>query len=242
MAHTPIAAQCRNLSDYVRDKKASSVFCRCRGRALPGHSHLDAVAFFFRSLTGSAKDCDINGMSDTEALRTGGSCGCDNGGNCSCWCCCLFGLSSFCDREIVLAAVAQDGMALGYAAAELKDDREIVIAAVGNNGRSLWHTSFSLRQHPALLWISTTNLALHCAKLRLTLATCASSRASLSHSRCTVTALPDVLVELIGTYISIDMAISVAARRYGYWHDSGSSTRGREGPKRKKHKRLEEDD
>eukprot|EP01043_Picozoa_sp_COSAG02_P109315 COSAG02_NODE_45388_length_357_cov_1.337209_2_plen_54_part_01 len=34
------------------------------------------------------------------------------------------------DREIVLAAVAQDGDALGCAAAELMGDREIVLAAV----------------------------------------------------------------------------------------------------------------
>jgi hypothetical protein len=133
----------------------------------------------------------------------------------------------------VLAAVGQSGMALRYASAELKDDREIVLAAVANDGRSLRFTSSALQPHRALRWISTTNLALHCAKLRLTLATCASPPAPLSQTGFTVTALADVLVELIGTYISIDVAISVVARRYGYWY---------EGPERKKRKRLEEDD
>ena len=37
------------------------------------------------------------------------------------------------DREIVLAAVAQNGFALYFAAAELKGDREFVLAAVANH-------------------------------------------------------------------------------------------------------------
>eukprot|EP01044_Picomonas_judraskeda_P036358 COSAG03_NODE_16004_length_414_cov_1.063492_1_plen_74_part_01 len=37
------------------------------------------------------------------------------------------------DREIVLAAVAQNGGALQHAAADLKGDREIVLAAVAQN-------------------------------------------------------------------------------------------------------------
>ena len=34
------------------------------------------------------------------------------------------------DREVVLAAVQQNGFALGYASAELRADREVVLAAV----------------------------------------------------------------------------------------------------------------
>ena len=41
------------------------------------------------------------------------------------------------DREIVLAAMAQDGWALEFAAAELKGDREFVLAAVAQSGEAL---------------------------------------------------------------------------------------------------------
>ena len=94
---------CRQSIAYDRDKKASSVFCRCRGRALAGHSHLDGVVLFFHSLTGSAAtECDV-GVSDTTAARTCWPCGCDERGNCcrcSCCCsCCVLALSSFCDSS-----------------------------------------------------------------------------------------------------------------------------------------------
>ena len=41
------------------------------------------------------------------------------------------------DREIVLAAVQQCGIALKYATAELKLDREIVLAAMAQSGVAL---------------------------------------------------------------------------------------------------------
>jgi hypothetical protein len=41
------------------------------------------------------------------------------------------------DYDIVLAAVKQDGMALAFAGAELKNDPKIVLAAVKSNGRAL---------------------------------------------------------------------------------------------------------
>eukprot|EP00971_Amphidinium_carterae_P064306 1273511-Amphidinium_carterae.1 len=41
------------------------------------------------------------------------------------------------DREIVLAAVQQNGSALEYAAEECKTDRKIVLAAVTQNGYAL---------------------------------------------------------------------------------------------------------
>ena len=49
-------------------------------------------------------------------------------------------------REIVLAAVQQDGLALGYADESLKKDREIVVAAVQQNGRALEYADESLKK------------------------------------------------------------------------------------------------
>ena len=49
------------------------------------------------------------------------------------------------DREIVLAAVAQDGCALHHAAAELRGDREVVLAAVAQNGNALRSAAAELK-------------------------------------------------------------------------------------------------
>ena len=49
------------------------------------------------------------------------------------------------DREIVLAAVRQDGMALCFASEELQADREIVLAAVQQDGRALCFASEELQ-------------------------------------------------------------------------------------------------
>ena len=116
----------------------------------------------------------------------------------------------------MLAAVAQDGHALRYAAAELSC-------------------------HRALQWISTTNVALHCAKLRLALATCALPM-PLSRSGGALSALPRDLIELIGACILPNVAICVVARKYRYWSDGGSPARGGEDLGRKKRKRSHEDD
>ena len=48
------------------------------------------------------------------------------------------------DREIVLAAVAQNSTALGYAAAELRGDREIMLAAVAQHGYNLQYAAAEL--------------------------------------------------------------------------------------------------
>ena len=136
----------------------------------------------------------------------------------------------------MLAAVAQDGRALPYAAAELKGDREIVLAAVAQNGRALGCAAAELRLSSALQWISTTNLALHCAKLRLAMATC-TLPTSLCRGGGTLSALPRDLTELIGTCITVDLLICVVARKYGYWFDGGSPVHAREDSRRKKHKR-----
>ena len=49
------------------------------------------------------------------------------------------------DREIVLETVKQNGRALGYASAALKDDREIVLEAVKQDGYALRFASAALQ-------------------------------------------------------------------------------------------------
>ena len=49
------------------------------------------------------------------------------------------------DREVVLAAVAQNGYALRYASVELRADREVVLAAVAQDGDALQFASVELR-------------------------------------------------------------------------------------------------
>ena len=49
------------------------------------------------------------------------------------------------DREIVLAAVNNDGFSLISASEQLKNDREIVLAAVKRNGYALCHASEELK-------------------------------------------------------------------------------------------------
>jgi hypothetical protein len=138
----------------------------------------------------------------------------------------------------VLAAVAQNRFALQYATAELKGDREIVLAAVAQDGGALRYAAAPLIRHPALQWMCSTNIALHCAKLRLALATC-ELPTPLSRSRNALPALPRDLIELIGTGILPDVAIHVVARKYRYWCDGGSPARGGEDPRHKKRKRLD---
>ena len=140
------------------------------------------------------------------------------------------------DREIVLAAVAQIYTALAYAAAELKGDREIVLAAVAQKGTALYYAAAELQLSRALQWISTTNLALHCAKSRLAMATC-TLPTSLCRGASTLSALPRDLTELIGTCITVDLLICVVARKYGYWFDGASLAHAREDSRRKKRKR-----
>jgi hypothetical protein len=49
------------------------------------------------------------------------------------------------DKEIVLAAMQQNGDALQYASKELKADTEFMLAAVKQNGPSLWYASEELK-------------------------------------------------------------------------------------------------
>ena len=145
------------------------------------------------------------------------------------------------EKQLTMERVAQDGKALQYAAAELKGDREIVLAAVARTGSALKYAAAELRSHRALGWIRTTNVALHCAKLRLALATCAIST-PLICAGVSLSALPRDLMELIGKCILPDATMCVVARKYGYWCDGDTPTRGKEDPGRKKRKRFHGDD
>jgi len=49
------------------------------------------------------------------------------------------------DRELCMAAVAQDWRALQYASEELKGDRELCMAAVAQNGRALEFASQEMK-------------------------------------------------------------------------------------------------
>ena len=57
----------------------------------------------------------------------------------------FFGITSRSSRSEVLEAVKQNGYALQYASAALKDDREIVLEAVKHNWRNVEYASAGLR-------------------------------------------------------------------------------------------------
>jgi hypothetical protein len=54
------------------------------------------------------------------------------------------------DKQAVLAAVTQDGRALYYAAEALRADKEVVLAAVAQHGEALQYAMPALAQHAAL--------------------------------------------------------------------------------------------
>ncbi len=49
------------------------------------------------------------------------------------------------DKEFVLAAVQNNGLALEYASEDLKSDKEVVLEAIENNGRAFEYASKDLR-------------------------------------------------------------------------------------------------
>jgi hypothetical protein len=53
---------------------------------------------------------------------------------------------NMCDKEVVLAAVANNAWALGYASDSLRDDEEVVLAAVAKSGWALGCASDSLNR------------------------------------------------------------------------------------------------
>jgi len=60
------------------------------------------------------------------------------------------------DREVVLAAVAQNGYALEFASGNLKKDREVVLAAVAQNGHALHYTSEDLKNDREVVMAAAT--------------------------------------------------------------------------------------
>ena len=55
------------------------------------------------------------------------------------------------DKEVVIAAVSNDGNALEYASNTLKADKEVVLAAVSNNGNALELSSAELQNDPDII-------------------------------------------------------------------------------------------
>ena len=49
------------------------------------------------------------------------------------------------DRDVVLAAVQQNGLALQYASEDLRKDRDVVLAAMEQNGYAIEHASPELK-------------------------------------------------------------------------------------------------
>ncbi|MBF8263256.1 MAG: hypothetical protein HW387_921 [Parachlamydiales bacterium] len=58
------------------------------------------------------------------------------------------------NREIVLVAVQQNGMALQYASEALKNNREIVLVAVQQNGRALQYASEALKDNREIVLVA----------------------------------------------------------------------------------------
>jgi hypothetical protein len=119
------------------------------------------------------------------------------------------------DKEVVLAAVTQDGRALESAAEALHADKEVVLAAVTQDGRALMYAVPALAQHAALQQIGqlSRHWALELAKQRLRLAVLASA----SEKVCTIAALSADIIELVGVHITRDTAVRSLVARHHYW-------------------------
>jgi hypothetical protein len=63
------------------------------------------------------------------------------------------------DKEVVLAAVMQDGSSLEYASDNLKADKEVVLAAVAQNMKSLCLASANLREGGMRIYMDGLALA-----------------------------------------------------------------------------------
>ena len=61
------------------------------------------------------------------------------------------------DREVVLAAVCKNGSVLRYASKELRSDREVVLAAVNNYGPALQHASEELQSDREVVLAAVNN-------------------------------------------------------------------------------------
>ena len=107
-------------------------------------------------------------------------------------------------------AVAQNGGALYYAAAELKADKEIVATAVAQNGEALQYAAVELKRDPALLRLQALNprvsAPLLAAQLRLRLAYALTCKEWLDGNDAG-TCLSLEVVELIGQHCTCTVAV-----------------------------------
>ena len=60
------------------------------------------------------------------------------------------------NKDIVLAAVRQNGRALAWASLELRADKEVVLAAVAEDGRALEWAGPTLRADPDIVLVART--------------------------------------------------------------------------------------
>ena len=118
------------------------------------------------------------------------------------------------ERQRWLERVAQNGRALGSAAAELRGDREVVLAAVAQNGCALEYAAVELRTDAIILKLRSLNPRLSAvllvAQLRLYVAyTCHQRVGRESLLRC----LPLEVIELIGQHMTVHVALHGLVRQ-----------------------------
>ena len=118
------------------------------------------------------------------------------------------------DCEVVLAAVAQDGCALMWAAAELKNDREVVLAAVAQDGDALHYAPAKLRTDPLLHKMHSLNPRLSAvlllAQLRLYVAYACHERVG---RESLLGCLPLEVIELVGQHLTVRVALHGLVRQ-----------------------------
>ena len=104
----------------------------------------------------------------------------------------------------------------------LQDDKDVVLAAVAQNGFALQFASETLQEHSALRHICTVDLALEAAKLRSVLAFCLLTGQPDSPG---LAMLSRDVVELTGANISRDAVAEGLACRHQYRPAAPNSTR-----------------
>ena len=110
--------------------------------------------------------------------------------------------------------MAQDGHALGYTVRELQGDREVVLAAVAQNGCALDYAAAEMRNDAIVLKLRSLNPRLSAvrlvAQLRLYVAyTCHQRVGRESLLRC----LPLEVIELIGQHMTVRVALHGLVRQ-----------------------------
>ena len=112
------------------------------------------------------------------------------------------------DREIVLTAVASNGLALQYVAAEISEYREVVLTAVAQDGRALRYATADLKGEPTLCQLQAlcprVSAPLLAAELRLHFV---YGYLEWDARQSMVECLPVEVLELIGQYCTITTAV-----------------------------------